>query len=154
MSSHNADADKQGPIRVTIFDQPFSLRSPRGAEHVCHVARLVDERMRQVAAHMTTYDIAKVAILTALNLADELHSVSARDEDGEGREATHLQTAAAGRVETEKAEARPTNESERSWFDAIFDAPVTTKPINERLSAQVSAKLQAQRQTDDDAHND
>ena len=140
------DSDGSGPIRVSIFDQPFNLRSPRGAEHVRRVAGLLDERMRQVAAHLTTYDVAKVAILTALNLADELQTVRAHYEQAERAEAAQPPPERA-----QAEESGPANAGEQSWFDAIFDAPVSTKQVNERMSTQVSAKLQALRQPDNDA---
>lgn len=146
MSSHEADAAEQQqgpPITVTIFDQPFRLRSPRGVAHVSEVARLVDERMRQVAAHLTTYDVAKIAILAALNLADELHSVRSNDMLEEQHDAPAPPAAAVGNAS-----------SEQSWFEAIFDTPATVKPSNERLSAQVAAKLQAQRPAQDEAKNE
>ncbi len=141
MSSHEADAEQQGPITVTIFDQPFRLRSPRGAAHVGQMARLVDERMRQVSAHLTTYDVAKIAILAALNLADELHSLKGHDLPAARGEATARADASGG----------ATNGGEQSWFEAIFDTPATVKPGNERLSAQVAAKLQALRPSPDEA---
>ena len=151
MSNRDDAADESGPIRVTIFDQPFNLRSPRGAEHVRQVARLLDERMRQVAAHLTTYDVAKVAMLTALNLADELQSVRAHYEQEESKEATPPQPERARAAQAEETERSPAKVEEQSWFDAIFDAPVSTKQVNQRMSTQVSARLQALRQNDNDA---
>src|SRR4030095_715287 len=38
-------------------------------------ARLVDERMRAVADGLAVHDVAKVAVLPALNLADELEGL-------------------------------------------------------------------------------
>ena len=65
-----------GSIRVKIFNQTYSLRSASGdGAHVERVARLVDERMRAVADGLAVHDVAKVAVLTALNLADELEGL-------------------------------------------------------------------------------
>ena len=65
-----------GSVRVNIFNQTYSLRSASGdGEHVLRVARLVDERMRAVASGLAVHDVAKVAVLTALNLADELEGL-------------------------------------------------------------------------------
>jgi cell division protein ZapA len=65
-----------GSVRVNIFNQTYSLRSASGdGEHVERVARLVDERMRAVASGLAVHDVAKVAVLTALNLADELEGL-------------------------------------------------------------------------------
>lgn len=149
------ESEQQGPIMVTIFDQPLRLRSPRGAEHVARVARLVDERMRQVAAHLTTYDVAKIAILAALNLADELQSIRGNYMSAETR-AGVLQRS---ETTSEDTDGSTTSGEEQSWFEAIFDTPAPTRQGNERLSAQVAAKLQALRQTknegqDEVDHND
>src|ERR1051325_10996014 len=65
-----------GSVRVSIFNQSYSLRAADGdGEHVLRVARLVDERMRAVADGLAVHDVAKVAVLTALNLADELEGL-------------------------------------------------------------------------------
>ena len=65
-----------GSVRVNIFNQSYSLRSASGdGEHVERVARLVDERMRAVASGLAVHDVAKVAVLTALTLADELEGL-------------------------------------------------------------------------------
>ncbi|HEX8351562.1 MAG TPA: cell division protein ZapA [Pyrinomonadaceae bacterium] len=65
-----------GSVRVNIFNQTYSLRSASGdGEQVERVARLVDERMRAVASGLAVHDVAKVAVLTALNLADELEGL-------------------------------------------------------------------------------
>jgi len=60
-------------IRVTIFNQVYNLRSAEGdAEYLRRVAQQVDERMRSIASQLAVHDIAKVEVLAALNLADEL----------------------------------------------------------------------------------
>lgn len=60
-------------LRVTIFNQVYNLRSAAGdAEYLRRVAQLVDERMRTIASQLAVHDVAKVAVLAALNLADEL----------------------------------------------------------------------------------
>jgi cell division protein ZapA len=65
-----------GSVRVSIFNQSYSLRSADGdGEHVLRVARLVDERMRAVADGLAVHDVAKIAVITALNLADELEGL-------------------------------------------------------------------------------
>jgi len=65
-----------GSVRVSIFNQSYSLRSADGdGEHVLRVARIVDERMRAVADGLAVHDVAKVAVITALNLADELEGL-------------------------------------------------------------------------------
>jgi cell division protein ZapA len=54
-----------------IYDQTYHL-SGQDAEHIRRLAELVDARMRAVAAQGRTVDSLRVAVLAALNLADEL----------------------------------------------------------------------------------
>jgi|GEM_PF-621631 len=72
MSSANHEPPAAESVRVNIFGQTYSLRSPQGGERVRRVAELVDERMREIASQLAVHDAAKVAVLAALNLADEL----------------------------------------------------------------------------------
>ena len=60
-----------GCITVEIYDQIYHL-SGEDAEHIRGLAELVDARMRAVAAQGRTADSLRVAVLAALNLADEL----------------------------------------------------------------------------------
>jgi cell division protein ZapA len=58
-------------VTVEIYDQTYHL-SGEDAEHIRRLAALVDSRMRAVAAQGRTVDSLRVAVLAALNLADEL----------------------------------------------------------------------------------
>jgi cell division protein ZapA len=58
-------------VTVEIYDQTYHL-SGQEPEHICRLAELVDARMRSVAAQGNTVDSLRVAVLAALNLADEL----------------------------------------------------------------------------------
>jgi cell division protein ZapA len=58
-------------ITVDIYDQTYRLRGNDRA-YVERLAALVDTKMRAVAAHGRTADSLRVAVLAALNIADEL----------------------------------------------------------------------------------
>jgi cell division protein ZapA len=60
-----------GYVSVEIYDQFYHL-SGQDEEHIRTLAALVDARMRAVAAQGRTVDSLRVAVLAALNLADEL----------------------------------------------------------------------------------
>ncbi|MGA2276394.1 MAG: cell division protein ZapA [Terracidiphilus sp.] len=60
-----------GYVTVEIYDQTYHL-SGEDVERVRSLAELVDDRMRAVAAQGRTVDSLRVAVLAALNLADEL----------------------------------------------------------------------------------
>jgi cell division protein ZapA len=75
-----------GYVSVQIYDQTYYL-SGQDADHIRSLAELVDARMRAVAAHGTTVDSLRVAVLAALNLADELDE--ARKSPGDSTRQTH-----------------------------------------------------------------
>ena len=57
-------------ITVEIYDQTYHL-SGQDADHIRELAAQVDAKMRAVAAQGRTVDSLRVAVLAALNLADE-----------------------------------------------------------------------------------
>ena len=150
-----------GSVRVNIFNQTYSLRSASGdGAHVERVARLVDERMRAVASGLAVHDVAKVAVLTALNLADELEGLknfyeaelremlerARAAEEAEPETPAPEAPAQPGVVEVPPA-PEPAQQDESSWFDAIFDfdAP-PVRAGDERLSSQITSRLRRLRQ--------
>ncbi|WP_420238632.1 cell division protein ZapA [Telmatobacter bradus] len=58
-------------VTVEIYDQSYHL-SGQDPEHIRALAHTVDAKMRAVAAQGRTVDSLRVAVLTALNMADEL----------------------------------------------------------------------------------
>jgi cell division protein ZapA len=65
-------------VTVQIYDQNYHL-SGQDPEHIRALAAQVDAKMRAVASQGRTVDSLRVAVLAALNLADEL---SQRTEGG------------------------------------------------------------------------
>jgi len=57
-------------VRVEIFDQAYHLRGT-DPEYIFKLAELVDSKMRAVAAQTATVDSQRLAVLAALNIADE-----------------------------------------------------------------------------------
>lgn len=64
-------------VSVEIYDQIYNLRGSDG-EYIQQLAAVVNAKMRAVAAHGGTADSLRVAVLAALNIADELMSLRAR----------------------------------------------------------------------------
>lgn len=75
-SSSSAAKPEQSYVTVDIYDQAYHLSGP-DISQVQRLAARVDSRMRAVASTGRTADSLRVAVLAALNLADEL----ARAED-------------------------------------------------------------------------
>jgi cell division protein ZapA len=135
-------------VEVTIFNQTYRLRSKTNKEQLQQIASLVDERMRQISAHIPNQDIFKIAVLTALNIADEMQNLkNYYEQEIEPLLAkfSHNQEAA-----TKQEITKETTESNKSWFEDFFEAKVETKDRAERLSSQVSAKLQTLRESSSD----
>lgn len=63
---------------VNIYDQTYHL-SGQDPVHIRHLAECVDAKMRAVAAQGRTVDSLRVAVLAALNLADELSQSAGAD---------------------------------------------------------------------------
>jgi cell division protein ZapA len=59
------------PVTVHIYDQSYHLRGQDPA-YIEQLAEVVDSKMRAVAAGGTTVDSLRVAVLAALNIADQL----------------------------------------------------------------------------------
>lgn len=58
-------------IAVDIYDQTYRLRG-EDTEYIRRLAETVDSKMRAVASHGKTVDSLRVAVLAALNIADEM----------------------------------------------------------------------------------
>jgi cell division protein ZapA len=65
-------------VTVEIYDQTYHL-SGQDADHVRELAARVDAKMRAVSAQGRTVDSLRVAVLAALNLADELSQAASAD---------------------------------------------------------------------------
>ena len=64
-------------ISVDIYDQIYHLRGT-DPEYIAQLALSVDSKMRAVSAHGGTVDSLRVAVLAALNIADELAALRDR----------------------------------------------------------------------------
>jgi cell division protein ZapA len=86
--ANEQDGAPSGYVTVEIYDQIYHL-SGQNAAHIRELAARVDAKMRAVAAHGRTVDSLRVAVMAALNLADELTQASAgKVHLGEERAAT------------------------------------------------------------------
>src|ERR1700704_4824687 len=78
-------------VSVEIGGQDYPIRTGLDAEYVERIAAYVDERMRAVGAATPTGDPVRLAVLAALNLADELFRCrdASRARSGEIAERAH-----------------------------------------------------------------
>ncbi len=59
-------------VDVEIFGATYHVRGEHDREHLQKLAAVVDTKMREISEKVPTVDTGKIAILAALNLADEL----------------------------------------------------------------------------------
>jgi cell division protein ZapA len=77
--ARNANGTNVGSVRVEIFDQVYNLRGS-DADYIIQLAEYVDGKMRAVSEQTATVDSVRLAVLAALNIADEYHLLKRRLE--------------------------------------------------------------------------
>jgi cell division protein ZapA len=65
-------ADGERIVPVVIHGQRYPVRSALESSYIAELASYVDEKMRIAADDNQTADSVRVAVLAALNLADEI----------------------------------------------------------------------------------
>ena len=68
-------------VRVEIFDQAYNLRGS-DPDYILRLADYVDSKMRAVSEQTHTVDTARLAVLAALNIADEFHLLKRKLDHG------------------------------------------------------------------------
>lgn len=72
-------------VQVQIFGQVYNVRSSGDPERTHRVAEIVDEKMNSIADRGASADSYRVAVLAALELADELMRLRDEHESYRGR---------------------------------------------------------------------
>ena len=78
-----AEPTQNQSIAVEIYDQIYNLRGTDPA-YIEGLAQIVDTKMRAVSALGNTVDSLRVAVLAALNIADELCTARQRLDSAAG----------------------------------------------------------------------
>lgn len=86
-----AHHETSSSLVVDIYDQIYRLRGP-DPEYLQQLAALVDAKMRAVAQHGTTVDSLRVAVLAALNIADELVTLQQRYDSQTGNVVSNIKS--------------------------------------------------------------
>ncbi len=68
-------------VNVKIFGQEFTIKGEDSPAYVESLAQFVDKKMREVASASSVITSHKVAMLTAINIADELFRLRKELED-------------------------------------------------------------------------
>ena len=85
-------ADKPGQVHVEIFGQTYAVRAGAEPGYVETLAAYLDAQMNEVSRSSGAVDSLRVAVLAALNIADECFRLRAVVQNGDRT----LQQKAAG----------------------------------------------------------
>jgi cell division protein ZapA len=78
--------DKANPpnlVHVDIFGQTYTVRAGTDAGYVEKLAAYVDSQMMEVSRNAGAVDSVRIAVLAALNIADECFQLRAQEGEAE-----------------------------------------------------------------------
>ena len=61
-------------VKVTIYNQQYSMSTESDTSEVEELAAVVDELIRSIAARAGTSDLGRIAVLACLHMADQLRT--------------------------------------------------------------------------------
>ena len=89
--------DGAATTTVEIFGTRDPVRGDLDGTHLHELAAVVDRRMQAIAERMDSADTVKIAILAALNLADELSRV-VKQQEGERQQVQEKAAELSGEI--------------------------------------------------------
>ena len=78
-------ADKDNLVKVEIFGQEYAVRGGDDPGYVQKLAAYVDEQMKEVSRTSGAVDSLRIAVLAALNIADERFSLREEVSEADSR---------------------------------------------------------------------
>ena len=67
-------------MKIEIFDQAYNVNADGNEEYLTELAAYVDKKMRAISESTQIVDSVKVAVLAALNIADENFTLRQRTQ--------------------------------------------------------------------------
>ncbi|HXO05209.1 MAG TPA: cell division protein ZapA [Candidatus Sulfotelmatobacter sp.] len=71
-------------MKIEIYDQSYNVNADGNEEYLRELAAYVDGKMRSIAESTRMVDSLKVAVLAALNIADETFTLRQRQQEIDG----------------------------------------------------------------------
>jgi cell division protein ZapA len=78
-------ADKTNLVHVDIFGQTYAVKAGADPGYVEKLAEFVDDQMKEVSRASGAVDSVRIAVLAALNIADECFRLRREAEEAEAR---------------------------------------------------------------------
>ena len=76
---------KKGSVTVSLAGQKFSIKSDHNEQHLEHLASYVDRKVRELQRMSKSVGTHQLALLAAMNIADELFMAEARQREFKAR---------------------------------------------------------------------
>jgi len=70
-------------VKVSIFGSTYSIQGDADPEYIRSLASFVDDKMNEVSRSVSSGNPLQVAILAALNIADEYHQLRTLDRSAD-----------------------------------------------------------------------
>jgi cell division protein ZapA len=78
-------SDDSGVVHVDIFGQRYAVRSGLDPSYVGEIAAYLDEKMHAASRELSSTEPLRIAVIAALNLADEIFRARAESEGTDGQ---------------------------------------------------------------------
>jgi len=72
---------REWTVKIQIYDQSYNVNADGNEEYLHDLAAYVDGKMRSIAESTHMVDSLKVAVLAALNIADETFQMRKRQQE-------------------------------------------------------------------------
>lgn len=106
-------------IEVEIFNQTFIVNSEDDEHYVREIASYVDQRMRQMGESAKSAMPMRVAIMAALDIADEYHKALQRETDTQ-KEIERLSSLILDRIaQSESPDGRISTDNSLNAFSTV-----------------------------------
>jgi cell division protein ZapA len=84
MADNGGSSAGERQVKIEIYDQSYNVNADGNEEYLKELAAYVDNKMRSIAEATRMVDSLKVAVLAALNIADETFTLRQRQQEIDG----------------------------------------------------------------------
>jgi cell division protein ZapA len=84
MADNGGSSAGSATVKIEIYDQSYNVNADGNEEYLKELAAYVDGKMRSIAESTRMVDSLKVAVLAALNIADETFTLRQRQQELDG----------------------------------------------------------------------
>jgi cell division protein ZapA len=84
MADNDGSSAGSATVKIEIYDQSYNVNADGNEEYLKELAAYVDGKMRSIAESTRMVDSLKVAVLAALNIADEAFTLRHRQQEIDG----------------------------------------------------------------------